>query len=158
MQRKNVGIRNRPVKERFDEKWIPEPYSGCWIWTSTTDQLGYGHFYLNGAAFSHRVSWTIYRGEIPKGMNVCHKCDTPSCVNPDHLFLGTDADNIRDAVRKGRWSDARGEAHGNSKLTNEQVTAIRNDPRIYDEIKADYGIARSHVCRIKRRQAWSHIQ
>ncbi len=151
-------MKNQPVKERFDEKWIPEPNTGCWLWTSTTDKLGYGHFRLNGPKYAHRASWTIYRGEIPKDLNVCHKCDTPGCVNPDHLFLGTDSDNVKDAVSKGRWSDAKGEAHGNSKLTNDQIVSIREDKRKSRDIAPDYGISFQQVYRIRNRESWPHIK
>jgi hypothetical protein len=91
---------------RFEAKFIPEPNSGCWLWTGGTSGYGYGHFSLpvRGCRTAHRAAWTLYRGQIPAGLHVLHKCDVRCCVNPSHLFLGTHSDNMRDMVRKGRWS------------------------------------------------------
>ncbi len=76
---------------------------GCWIWSIGTDSCGYGKgWWSNRRQGAHRLSWIAFKGPIPKGKQVLHKCDTPACVNPAHLFLGTHADNMRDMVRKGR--------------------------------------------------------
>lgn len=88
---------------RFHQNYIPEPMSGCWLWTGFEHHNGYGGLMIkNVTVLAHRLSWQIHNGPIPKGLCVCHKCDTPFCVNPDHLFLGTNKDNIHDAIRKGR--------------------------------------------------------
>jgi hypothetical protein len=92
-----------PLLTRFEMQHIPEPNSGCWLWLGATSPSGYGNIYAFGSSLrAHRASWVIFRGAIPAGMHVLHKCDTPSCVNPDHLFLGSHADNMADKVRKGR--------------------------------------------------------
>jgi hypothetical protein len=90
-------------RESFEAKYIPEPNSGCWLWTANCNVGGYGILkYQRKNRPAHRLSWRFYRGEIPTGLLVCHKCDTPACVNPDHLFLGTPTDSQRDCSRKGR--------------------------------------------------------
>lgn len=100
-------VRN-PI-ERFHESYMPVTESGCWLWLnfcySSHNALdGYGQLRVNGVlTSSHRFSWEIHNGPIPDGMIICHKCDTPSCVNPDHLFLGTLSDNMQDAMQKGRF-------------------------------------------------------
>jgi hypothetical protein len=112
-------------KERFDRLWIPEPNSGCWLWMGGTSLCGYGRFWGGDKMYAaHRWSWTHYRGSDPGDLVVQHKCDTSLCVNPDHLTVGTQAENIADKVRKRR--QARGERIGTSKLSNAQVDEIRS--------------------------------
>jgi hypothetical protein len=106
MRNRGLLARITPL-ERFMAKVSPEPTSGCWLWTGALGMDGYGiRVHLHGEERkprrAHRASWEIFRGPIPDGLWVLHRCDNPPCVNPDHLFLGTQTDNIRDAVRKGR--------------------------------------------------------
>lgn len=91
------------VLQAIFEKSMPVPEAGCWLWMGHCSGR-YGRMRVGGnkAEGAHRLSWRLHRGEIPAGMLVCHKCDTPLCVNPDHLFIGTDADNARDRDSKGR--------------------------------------------------------
>jgi|SRR6516162_789086 len=100
-----------PLIDRFFHQCIPEPNSGCWIWTGTTtwhprkgsDVLTYGRIRVAGPQlYAHRVAWELFCSEIPAGLKVLHKCDNTLCVNPDHLFLGTQRDNIYDCELKGR--------------------------------------------------------
>ncbi len=98
---------------------------GCWRWTGFVLN-GYGEVHLHRNARTcrvHRLAWVIYRGAIPDGLCVLHHCDKPLCFNPDHLFLGTQGDNIADKVAKQR--QARGERQGNARLTREQAEEIR---------------------------------
>ena len=89
--------------ERLMDGAIPEPNSGCWLWTKGSDLKGYGCLSVAGKKHkAHRLSFVLHRGEVPSGMQVCHRCDVPACINPDHLFAGTGSDNMRDCVRKGR--------------------------------------------------------
>jgi len=98
--------KHKSLKERFNNKWTPEPYSGCWLWTGGINGYGYGAIgagYPQRMRGAHRASWELFCGDIPKGIQVLHRCDTPCCVNPLHLFLGTPSDNIKDKMVKGRY-------------------------------------------------------
>lgn len=101
--RRQAGLETADLA-RVAERYIPEPNTGCWLWTGGIDRKGYGMSSrkLYGEASAHRLLWSIHRGPIPDGLNVLHRCDTPPCVNPDHLFLGTHKDNATDRDRKGR--------------------------------------------------------
>jgi hypothetical protein len=136
----------------------PEPNSGCWLWTGGSNATGYG--YCTGRAFGqkgmitvHRASWLSHRGAIPDGMCVCHKCDTRLCCNPDHLFLGTRADNIADMDMKGRrvtrCNPRRGAAHYAAKLTSEQVRLIKSASMGQKELSRLCGVNPSTISRIK---------
>lgn len=136
----------------FEEKYIPVTESGCWLWTSAWEKKGYGQATNNKRA--HRLSWEIHFGDIPSGMRVCHKCDTPACVNPGHLFLGTDLDNVRDKVRKGRHSY--GERNGLAKIDSLAAVSICNDPRDASAVAMDHGISVSLVHHVRKGRVWGH--
>ena len=142
------------LKERFDSKWTPEPNSGCWLWIAGRHTKGYGGFGIGGrkdhvTVLAHRVAWTIYRGSIPDGMSVLHHCDTPACVNPEHLFLGNDQDNCRDMIKKGR---------SHAKLTREQANQIRMAPGTHRSIAAKFGVSYGHVWKIKSGRVWNQTE
>lgn len=102
-------MRYKSVKERFEESWIPEPYSGCWLWTGALRGGVYGQIMENGKRMAaHRVSWKLRHGYLDPAADICHHCDTPMCVNPDHLFSGNARLNVHDAIRKGRKTFPRG--------------------------------------------------
>lgn len=148
------------IYERFLSFVLGEPNSGCWLWMGCVNgKTRYGNFQMKAAvggkfinALAHRVSWELHYGAIPKGIFVLHKCDTPSCVNPAHLFLGTPADNMADKVSKGRHSHR--ENHGMAKLSEADVVAIRASKSSYRKIGAQYGISGTHAWRISHGKGW----
>lgn len=147
------------LAERFSEKYEPVTETGCWLWTAATSPSGYGQFKFRGQrAFAHRVSWIINVGEIPDGLCILHKCDTPACINPAHLFLGTVLDNNADRHKKGRSGSAKGETNGQSKLTRESVLAIRESSDGANMLAAKYGVARRVIWGIRTGRMWGTVK
>lgn len=142
------------AKERFEEKWMPVPESGCWLWLAAESSGGYGAFALDGlhSGPAHRASWEIHKGPIPEGEWVLHKCDVRCCVNPEHLFLGDNQANVTDMHSKGRGPV--GDKHGRSKLTKTQVDEIRMAHGLASDIAAVYGVNKATVYRIKNGRNW----
>jgi hypothetical protein len=139
---------------------------GCWLWQAGTNGVGYGMFYLNAnqpKALAHRVSYSWSLGPIPDGLFVCHTCDTPSCVRPDHLFVGTNTDNMRDMWRKGRAGDrdyARGERVSIHKLTPESVRLMRLRRafgRSYPQLAREFGVTHRTAMLAVKRMTWKEV-
>lgn len=101
------GEVRRFVREKVLLHSIPVPESGCWLWEMTLNHKGYGYFGPRPYKLAHRASYFGFHGDFDKSLSICHRCDTPSCVNPDHLFAGTQKQNMQDAVRKGRLKTAK---------------------------------------------------
>jgi hypothetical protein len=135
--------------------------SGCWIWKGCSLKRGYGQVRFNGIKQSaHRMSWILVKGAILDGLWVLHKCDNPPCVNPEHLFLGTHEENVKDCVAKGRALGPRGEMQGNSKLTRDQVLEIRE--RIAEGesdvvLGQAYGVSGRTINDIRHRKRWAWL-
>jgi hypothetical protein len=131
--------------------------NGCILWIGCRDSHGYGQLRVGGRKkkLAHRLSYELSVGPIPEGLHVLHRCDTPLCINPDHLFVGTNSDNVRDKLSKGRGTH--GPTTGNAKLTPEDVMKIRNDSRTQRVIAAEYGVSSSRICEIKTRKAWNYL-
>ena len=118
----------------------------------------YGVFWINGRDMpAHRVSYSLYKGNIPKGLCVLHKCDVPACVNPNHLFLGTLQDNVADMISKNRQRSLKGEDHPNSKLKNEDVLFIRSNTISPNRLAQKYKVRHSTIINIRKRRIWKHI-
>ena len=112
----------KELVDRFYEKFEVVTESGCWLWTACLLPNGYGAIQLNGKKVSaHRVSWMIHNGKINNGKFVLHKCDVKRCVNPDHLFLGSQSDNVKDRDKKGRGADFKGIKNPAAKITASQL-------------------------------------
>ena len=131
--------------------------SGCWIWNLAVTTKGYGYIKIAGRkAFAHRVSYSIFNGEIPIGMLVCHRCDTPLCVNPTHLWLGTISDNVVDMVSKGRHAKTKnaGTKNGMAKLDVETVRTIRMDGSKRIVLANQFGVSLTTIHNIKSGHSW----
>lgn len=159
MTRKSTWLsRGKPLPERFWEKVERGP--SCWIWTSAFGARGYGVFYLNAKERSrsaHRVSYELTKGQIPKGLCVMHSCDNKKCVNPEHLSLGTPAENARDAGLRGLMP--RGTANkGGGKLTETQVREIRGAAEGCLRLSRRFNVSAQTIKAIRRGRIWRHVQ
>lgn len=153
------GIERTPLAIRFWSKVTKT--EGCWLWTASKRTSGHGNFKVGRRAIpAQRVAYELCVGPIPEGLFVCHKCDNPPCVNPEHLFLGTHADNMRDKVAKGRQSAPKGEKHRLAKFTDAQVLEVR---ALYSggadvlELADKYHVDDMTMCNLLRRKTWRHL-
>lgn len=173
----------RPLSERFsvkvDRSGGPD---ACWPWQGARGDYGHGQISSGGKhgrlLQAHRVAWELEHGPIPDGLKILHECDNPPCCNPRHLFLGTQADNMADMARKGRWSAngprralrgeehplrrnpaaaARGERVGGAKLTEELVRMIRSSRRSQRDLARELGVDRRTISFIRQGKTWRHV-
>lgn len=165
--KKCFGIYYKKSKELENLKIIKQRLSDCcyegrnkcWIWNSSKSKSGYGKIKFNGKDWrAHRLSYWIHKGKFSLNLRVCHSCDNPSCINPDHLFVGTDQENKDDQIRKNRHP--KGEKIGQSKLKNGDILIIREMSKngISQQAIADkYGVVQTTISGIVRRKTWKHI-
>lgn len=142
---------------RFWSKVELIPFHECWEWAAGRNKDGYGYFDLKGSPLrAHRVSWEINFGAVPPGMIVCHRCDNPPCVNPKHLFLGTQLDNMRDRANKKRTNTA-GERNGAAKLTRQlidEILSLKGSGVNQQYVANKYTLSQSAVSRIWSGKRW----
>lgn len=162
----------KTLEERFWEKVDIGSKNECWNWLGSKHRRGYGHFgAIKKVLYAHRVSWELHFGNIPDGVGVCHNCDNPSCVNPNHLFLGNQSDNITDAYKKGRinvlegelWHSVHresksGESNGFHKLTEEEVRIIKSRKYTSKKLSQMFGVTQGAIYHVLSGRNWKYIE
>lgn len=152
------------LTERFWAKVCIGPKDECWEWTASRLKNGYGHIGVGGKTeYAHRLSYKIHKGSVPAGLDVCHSCDNRACVNPDHLWIGTRAENMADCATKGRarGPNYKGSEVGTSKLVEMDVVLIKAallKGASPSDLGRKYGVSRSAISMIKRGKSWAHIK
>lgn len=154
-----MGKHGRPLKERF-YGFTEVVADGCWLWKGSLTR-GYGTIRVDGKTVSaHVLSYRLHKGDT-NNLCVCHSCDNPQCVNPDHLFLGTHKENSQDAAKKGRIFISSGMKSGTAKLTDEIVLRIRSEyasgRRTQQSLADEYGVWDTCISNICSRKSWKHI-
>lgn len=148
-----------PLHKYFEHKATANP-NGCVEWNGYTQKNGYGNISESrkkyGTRLAHRLSWLLHFGNIPHNLQVCHHCDNRKCVNPDHLFLGTQSDNMIDAGKKKRIGN-KGRKHWNCKLSEEDVRAIRHSAGNCRELAKTFNISFQMISLIKNNKSWAHL-
>lgn len=166
---KSCGCLNSINREDYDECIknkllgnITKNEENCWVWNKSKDKKGYGKTnYKNKIMLCHRLSWLLFNKSLNNNMYVCHKCDNPSCINPDHLFLGTNRDNILDAYHKNRLKLKFGENNKSSKLNYKKIIEIRD---LYKKgytlvsLSNIYHVSSQTIGSIVKRKTWKHVQ
>ncbi len=145
-----TSARMAPI-DRFS-LWVQKG-DGCWLWIGGKNDKGYGRLYLSDpkrVVYAHRFAWAIANGPIPDEYEVCHRCDNPPCVRPDHLFLGTHLENMQDMVTKGRYA---------SKSKPERVPrGVRVNTAKLNDIGREYGVTHSVIQKVVVGRSWAHVQ
>ncbi len=147
--------------DRFNAKYQKDE-SGCWIWIASCAGMGYGQIKLPGERrqiYAHRLSYLIHKGPLPEGKHICHTCDNPKCVNPDHLFVGTSQDNHDDMTKKKRHTY--GQRSATAKITEEQARQVLGMVGLgikQNVIAKTFGLSQVQISRIKLGKRWKHLQ
>lgn len=145
------------LKERFDSQYIPVTETGCWLWVGACSSRGYGtikdHYKTR---LAHRVSYEIHNGQLDDKCFICHKCDIPSCVNPNHLYAGNHITNVADKVSRNRQASGRDVAVPR-KLSEQDVLEIYNSDCSYSRLEKKYGVSKTTISEIKTGRKWSWL-
>lgn len=153
-----MGPKRKNIEDRFWKKVEVKSVRECWLWTANTNgkygilKAGTGR----ANTYAHRLSWELKNGKIPRGMLICHHCDNPICVNPDHLFLGTAKDNVQDMIRKGRGGTI-GIKHPLRKLNVSDVVAIRSSKDSIRKLAERYMVHHEQIRRVKKHMSWKTV-
>lgn len=156
-----MTLPDRVLRRRFDAKWIPEPNSGCWLWEAGHNEHGYGVFWTGRRLEkAHRVAFRLYRGVVLEAEVVCHKCDTPACVNPRHLFVAGMRENTQDMLAKKRHRTVafHGETNGARQLSRADVDVIQmmlHRGVSQRTIAAQFGVHQGTISLINTGKTWS---
>jgi len=155
-----LGRKPTSLITRFECKFLKKCDSECWPWTASVKENIYGKFYIgqHTMRYAHRVSYELYIGPIPLGLNVLHKCDNTLCVNPRHLFLGTQKDNVQDMIikKRDRRGICRGE-NGQAKLCAEDVQKIINSSLSTKALASAFRVSSQCISDIKSGRTWEHV-
>ena len=161
------GLPTMPLDERLKANMVVNVTTGCWEWQGSK-RNGYGRITIGSrkdgtrrVAMAHRVSYELFKGEIPDGMEICHKCDNPCCINPNHLFAGTRQDNIDDREQKGRNNPPKGEHNGRAKLTKSQIVEIRQKHQQGATLRGlgrEYGVNKTTIADIVSGKHWVDVE
>lgn len=154
-----------PISERIHAHYEKRGPNDCWLWLGDLNAQGYGRISIGakklGSALAHRVMWSVAKGRsIPRGKVVMHTCDTPACVNPKHLQLGTQAQNMRDMLAKQRGAPAPwygGEGHHSARFSVDDVRAIRASTETTKVLAARYRVNQASINKVRSRKTWKHI-
>lgn len=136
---------------------LPDDPDGCWIWRGSKTNAGYGRLFHKGhSEYAHRFAFRMLVGPLAKGLQVCHRCDNPSCVNPNHLFSGTNKENSDDRDAKGRCQ--RGSGHYKARLSEDDVRRILRSDLPTSVLAALFGVSAPTISEIRHRKTWKHVQ
>lgn len=150
------------TRVRFDTKWKLDEQTGCWLWTASCAGKGYGQIKIPGTRrqiYAHRLSYILHKGKVGRGKHVCHTCDNPKCVNPEHLFVGTSKDNHQDMKRKGRHLF--GSKNNQSRLTEKDVSHIHALLKLgmaQTKIAQLYKVHQVSISKINCGMRWTHLK
>lgn len=155
-----IEMRGQSLQARLSARSKHDPITGCILWTGVKNNKGYGRLTYESKQFSaHRVSFELAYGPINSGLFVLHSCDSPLCINPKHLSLGDQSENMRQASERGRCrgGSMQGEQHHKAKLTEKDIVSIRQDSRSCTELANKYNVSIGTISSIKTFRTWRHV-